>query len=357
MGFQELGHEVWYLEDTGTWAYDQVAQTYTKDSTANVAALSRLMQEFGLEDRWIYRNGADGKLFGLPEAKARDVLKNCDLIANVSGAAILEGFDCGSAHLMFLDGDPMFTQLAMLDPAKPESCDRVRRHHSHFSFGLNLGFPDCLVPTLGISWKRTVQPISLNHWSFAASPPTHGYSTVMNWASYAPKEWQGQLFGQKDLEFQHFLELPLRTPHPFALAMGQGPGQQRPTEKLRQLGWIIHEPDQMVPDHLSYRQFLSNSRAEWSVAKHGYVHSNSGWFSCRTACYLASGRPAVVQETGWSRFIPSGEGLFAFRSLDECVDQIARLESDYTHHRRAARRLAEEYFAAPLVCADLLRNC
>jgi hypothetical protein len=196
----------------------------------------------------------------------------------------------------------------------------------------------------------------LDLWPYSELPERYGYTTVMNWASYPPIEWQGRVYGQKDLEFQRFLELPQQCPESFALAMGQGPGRQRPTERLQQLGWTIYEPEQMVPDHQSYHQFLSASHAEWSIAKHGYVLSKSGWFSCRTACYLAAGRPAVVQETGWSRTIPSGHGVLAFRSVAECLEQIARLEADYSHHRLAARRLAEEHFAADKVCAKLLTD-
>ena len=176
----------------------------------------------------------------------------------------------------------------------------------------------------------------------------------MNWASYAPIEWEGKRYGQKDLEFERFKQLPKHTPQRLEMAMGQGIGSKRPTEELRALGWIILEAGDVLPDHRSYHEFLRTSKAEWSVAKHGYVAARTGWFSCRTACYLALGRPAVVQETGWSEFIPAGDGLLAFSTLDEAVDAIADINDHYSEHQAAARALAEQFFEAKKVCADLL---
>jgi hypothetical protein len=136
--------------------------------------------------------------------------------------------------------------------------------------------------------------------------------------------------------------------------MGVGIGGKRPTDELRALGWTILEPTDVIPDHWTYRDFLRTSKAEWSVAKHGYVEGRTGWFSCRTACYLALGRPAVVQETGWSDYIPSGEGIIAFSTMEEAVAAIADINDHYEEHRAAARALAEQYFEAKRVCADLL---
>src|SRR5271156_4505548 len=138
------------------------------------------------------------------------------------------------------------------------------------------------------------------------------------------------------------------------MAMGRGIGDRRPTEELRALGWTIHEAGVVLPDFRRYREFLRTSKAEWSVAKHGYVAARTGWFSCRTACYLALGLPAVVQETGWSEFIPAGDGLLAFSTLEEAVDAIADINDHYAEHQAAARAIAEQYFDAKKVCADLL---
>ena len=362
LGFRGLGHDVWYLEDSGAWPYDPIRQTVSEDCSYNVNYLRGMMTEFGFGDRWIYRNGADGKFHGAGETAARDLIKNGDVLVNVSSAGWLRDYDFGVKHQMFIDGDPMFCQVGLLDPKKADYAARVRAHDSHFTFGLNMGRPGCLAPETGIRWKRTVQPIALDHWPVQddANAAAQGsiaparFTTVMNWASYAPIEWQGKLYGQKDLEFERFKMLPKHTPQRLEMAMGQGIGSKRPTEELRSLGWTIHEAGEVLSDHRSYHEFLRTSKAEWSVAKHGYVAGRTGWISCRTACYLALGRPAVVQETGWSEYIPSGDGLLAFSTLEEAVDAIADINDHYAEHQAAARALAQQFFEAKKVCADLL---
>ncbi len=354
IGFRDLGHEVWYLEDSGAWPYDPVNKTISADCSYNVAYLGRVMAEFGFDGRWIYRNGADGVFHGAGEAKARELVKGADLLLNVSSAGWLKDYDIGVRHQMFIDGDPMFCQIGLNDPAQADYSARVRAHDSHFTFGLNVGAPDCLAPETGIAWKKTVQPIALQHWPRASEAPKDQMTTVMNWASYAPKEWEGKPYGQKDLEFEKFATLPQRTGQKLVMAMGVGVGGQRPTERLRELGWNIVETEEAVPDHHAYQKFLRDSKAEWSVAKHGYVAGRTGWFSGRTACYLALGRPAIVQETGWTKYLPHGEGLLAFSTLEEAVTAIDAVNSDYALHSAAARAIAEEYFDAKKVCADLL---
>jgi hypothetical protein len=354
LGFRALGHDVWYLEDSGAWPYDPVRQTVSDDCTYNVAYLRGMMDSFGFGDRWIYRNGADGKFHGAGEAAARDLIKNGDLLVNVSSAGWLKDYDFGVKHQMFIDGDPMFCQVGLLDPKNAAYAERVRAHDSHFSFGLNLGAADCLAPDVGIKWKKTVQPIALDRWPAQKDEGLDRFTTVMNWASYAPVEWEGKRYGQKDLEFEKFKHLPQHTPQHLEMAMGQGIGAKRPTEELRALGWTILEAGEVLPDHTSYHEFLRTSRAEWSVAKHGYVAARTGWFSCRTACYLALGRPAIVQETGWSNHIPAGDGLLAFSTLDEAVAAIADIKDHYAEHQAAARALAEQFFDAKKVCHELL---
>lgn len=354
LGFQALGHDVYYLEDTGVWPYDPIKETITEDCTYQVEALGRIMDFFKLGDRWIYRNAADGKFHGAGEKLARDLIKNGDLLVNVSTASWFTDYEVGVKHQMFLDGDPMFTQIGMQDPDKGDYTKRLRNHDSHFSFGLKLNDADCLVPPTGIHWKKTLQPVALDWWPYEKAAPLDRFTTVMNWASYKPKVWQGKEYGQKDIEFLKFADLPLHTPQPMVIAMGQGIGRKRPTEMLLEKKWTILEPDQVLPDHLTYRDFLRQSRGEWSIAKHGYVAGHTGWFSCRTACYLALGRPAVVQDTGWTDHLPHGEGLLAFNTLDEAVQGIASINGDYEKHRRAARAFAEKHLDARIVCQDLI---
>jgi hypothetical protein len=354
LGFAELGHDVYYLEDSGMWPYDPVNKTISADCTYNVAFLKKLMEELGLGDRWIYRNPADETFHGAGEAKARDLLKNGDLLVNVSTASWLSHYEVGVKHQMFIDGDPMFNQIEMLRSPEADYTKRLRAHDSHFTFGLKLGDPDCRVPDTGIKWKKTVQPVSLKWWPVQSEASGGAFTTVMNWASYKPKEFEGELFGQKDLEFEKFSDLPLHTPEKLVVAMGQGIGSKRPTELLQRKGWTILEPDEVLPDHWSYRKFLMESKGEWSIAKHGYVSARTGWFSCRSACYLALGRPVLVQDTGWTDHFPAGEGLLAFTTMDECVAGLAEISRNYAKHQKAARAFAEKHLDARVVCQDLL---
>jgi len=257
---------------------------------------------------------------------------------------------------MFIDGDPMFCQIGLLDGSNPLYAGRLRDHDSHFTFGLSVGQPDCPVPVDGITWRPTVQPIAIDQWPVTPVSADAPWTTVMNWASYKPKVWEGRTYGQKNLEFNRFRDLPSKTSIPLRLAMGLGVDGQRPAQELRQLGWDLVEPQEVVPDHRAYRSFLTNSRGEWSVAKHGYVEGKTGWFSCRTACYLAAGRPAVVQETGWSRHLPSDRGVLPFTTLDEAAEGLGKATRNYSEHSKAAREIALEFFDAKKVCQELLRQ-
>ena len=357
LGFRALGHDVWYLEDTGTWAYDPVKMEPSADCSHNTAYLAWVMKDFDMGDRWIYRNAADGSWHGA--VGAEKILSSANVLANVSGACWLTPETSRIPLKLFLDGDPMFTQIGLATEPDSNYAKHVAAHERHFSFGLNIGKCDCKVPAAGFHWRPTVQPIALEYWKPEAAGARGAiaegaWTTVMNWASYAPKEFQGEEYGQKDLEFERFLDLPSLTHERFVLAMGQGVGNKRPTAMLESKGWQIIEPDTHLPDYQTYHDFLSHSKGEWSIAKNGYVRSRSGWFSCRSACYLAAGKPVVVQDTGWSEHLPSGDGVIAFNTPDEAAAALDRVAENLDHHRQAARAFAEMHLEAGKVCAELL---
>jgi hypothetical protein len=352
-GFRQLGHDVFYLEDTETWPYDPIGNTVTDDCSYNVSYLREVMARLDLGDRWIYRNGPDGRYYGVDVAEARKICASADLFVNVSGCAWLRPEYRQIPRRIFIDSDPMFTQIGLLS-ANAEILERVRAHDSHFSFAENIGQLDCSIPAAGFHWLPTRQPIVLDWWPMATEPPRDVLTTVMNWVSYKECEYAGEKWGQKDVEFVRFIELPSLTTQPFEIAMGMGPGKSRPTELLRARGWRIIEPDEHLPDPWSYRNYLRGSKGEWSIAKQAYVKSRSGWFSCRSACYLALGRPCVLQDTGWSKFYPAGRGLFAFEHAGQATAAIDQVNADYDAHSRAARVLAEEHFEARKVLAAML---
>lgn len=343
-GFRQLGHEVFYLEDTEMWPYDPIHNTITADCSYNVRYLDAVMTRLGLAGRWIYRNAADGSVHGA----STDFCADADIFLNVSGCSCLRPEYQRIPKKIFLDTDPMFTQIALLTGQR----DVIRAHDVHFTFAENMDAQDCRIPTGDLEWIPTRQPIVLDWWT--PSPTGELFTTVMNWVSYKPCEYEGETWGQKDVEFMKFLDLPARTSQKLQIAMGMGPGMKRPTELLREKGWDIVEPSERLPDPWTYRDYLAQSKGEWSVAKEGYVKSRSGWFSCRSACYLALGKPCVLQDTGWSRIYPTGDGLFAFDTIEEAVAGIEEINADYAHHCAEARALAVEMFDARKVLGQLL---
>ncbi len=379
-GFRQLGHEVFYLEDTEMWPYDPVGNTISADCSYNVRYLGDVMTKLGLAGHWIYRNAADESYHGVSEADAKAFCASADVFLNVSGCGWLRPEYLRIPKKIFLDSDPMFTQVA-LESGQQDVIERIHAHDFHFTFAENIGAPDCRVPTAGLKWIPTRQPIVLDWWP--SPSPSHVtlsegegsvpktaemlrqaqhdnnvvrdvFTTVMNWVSYKPCEYNSDTWGQKDVEFLKFVDLPGRTTQRFEIAMGMGPGMKRPTEMLREKGWQIVEPGERLPDPWAYRDYLRTSKGEWSIAKEGYVKSRSGWFSCRSACYLALGRPCVLQDTGWSRVYPTGDGLFAFDTIEEAVAGIEEVNADYTHHSTEARAVAEEMFDARKVLGKLL---
>jgi hypothetical protein len=369
-GFRQLGHDVFYLEDTEMWPYDPIKNTISNDCSYNVNYLRGVMEKFGLADRWIYRSAPDASYHGHTNAEAKDICATADLFLNVSGCGWLRPEYLAIPCKIFLDSDPMFTQVALAS-GKQDVIERIRAHDRHFTFAENIGAPDCRIPDAGFRWIPTRQPIVLDWWDAPLTPslspprgegvrrtgegsPRDVLTTVMNWVSYKGCEYNGETWGQKDVEFLKFVDLPQKTAQKFEIAMGMGPGMKRPTEMLQQKGWQIIEPAEHLPDPWTYREYLRRSKGEWSVAKEGYVKSRSGWFSCRSACYLALGRPCVLQDTGWSNVYPTGHGLFAFRTMAEVLTAINAINADYAAHSRAARQLAEQMFDARNVLADLI---
>ncbi|MEI6084344.1 MAG: glycosyltransferase family 1 protein [Verrucomicrobiota bacterium] len=350
-GFRQLGHDVFYLEDTETWPYDPINNTISADCSYNVQYLGDVMQKLGLGDRWVYRNGADGKYYGA----SPDFCRGADVFVNVSGCGWLRDEYRAIPQKIFIDSDPLFTQVG-LALGMQEVIDRIGAHDFHFTFAENINAPDCRVPKGGLRWLPTRQPVVLDWFPRATETPRDVFTTVMNWVSYKPSEYAGETWGQKDLEFRKFLDLPQHTAQKFEIAMGLGQGKQRPTELILSKGWQLIEPDKALPDPWTYRDYLANSKGEWSVAKEGYVKARSGWFSCRSACYLALGRPCVLQDTGWSAHYPTGTGLFAFATMAEAVAGIAAINADYAKHSAGARAVAAEMFDARKVLGKMLEQ-
>jgi hypothetical protein len=352
LGLARLGHDVYYLEDTGQWPYNPHEVGVSKDCAFNVEYLGALMARYGLGDKWAYRFPWQSQWFGLSAAARAEVLRTADLLINVSGVLERPEEYRQVRRLAFIDSDPVFTQVK-LARGQDDFRKLIDLHDVQFSFGERVSD---FVPETGRRWRPTRQPVVLSEWRPAA-PYRDVFTTVMNWTSYNPVVYDGRTYGQKDVEFMRFLELPRQvTPTVLEIAVNEGKTRRTPRALLAHKGWRVVDPMLVCPDLDRYRQYVESSKAEWSVAKNGYVVGQAGWFSCRSACYLAAGRPVVVQDTGFRSILPVGEGLLAFTTMAEAVASIRDVEANYARHASAARVIAETYFDAGKVLSRLIED-
>jgi hypothetical protein len=354
LGLQRLGHDVYYLEDTGDAVYSPSDRASTiRDCTFNVEYLARVMARFGLADRWAYRFGATSHWYGLGDSVRAEVIDSAELLLNVSGSLPRADEYRRIPRLAFIDTDPVFNQIKLMR-GDTRFCRQLDAHDVHFTFGGRLRSPSV---SSGPCWRPTRQPVVLSEWR-SATPRRDVFTTVMNWKAKArPKVAAGRAYGQKDMELLRFLDLPGRVaPTVLEVALHAGRGHQAPRQLLLDRGWRVVDPEALGLDFEGYRDYIESSRAEWSIAKHGYVEGRAGWFSERSACYLAAGRPVVVQDTGFAGELPVGEGIVSFNTLDEAVAGIRTVEAQYSRHARAAQAIAETYFDSDTVLARLLQE-
>jgi len=342
LGLRALGHEVFYIEDTGECVYDPIENTIAVDPTYGTTYIHNALEPFGLGDRWAFVN-YDGSYHGATAAAVREYAADADLFINLSGGSWFWRDEYARIpHKVFIDSDPAYTQLAIAKGV-PWYVEFFQRYDRLFTFGANIGTAASPVPVGGFTWHKTWQPITLEDWR-AAVAPTDRFTTVMTWQI----ESFTDVIGNKDVEFVKVIDLPSRTPQPFELAING------PQKLLREHGWETVDAMKVSRTPWEYREFIHRSKAEFGVAKHTYVANHTGWFSDRTECYLASGRPALVQDTGWTAHLPSGEGLLAFSNPDEAVAGIERINADYDRHARSAAEIAREHFDASRLLPRLL---
>lgn len=346
VGFQRLGHEVIFLEDYG-WegsCYDPARDCMTDDPAYGVSFLQNLLHPFGLDTSWCYL-AADGRAYGMSREALAVYCDECDIYFNLSNINWIPELERCRRRVL-VDTDPVFTQIGGFGMGGPFS-----QYDVLFTYGENVHRRGCEMPTGGARWLPTRQPVTLDLWPVTEGDKSAPFTTVINWSAYGDREYQGKTYGQKDREFASFFELPREVGEPMAMAVN-GPPDVRC--KLADGGWRLDDPRDVTRDTASYQRYIGESRAEFCVAKHAYVTTGSGWFSDRSAAYMAMGRPVVLQDTGFSRFLPCGEGLLAFRTHDEAVAAIQQVRKDYAVHCRAARSIAETYFDARQVLSSLL---
>jgi hypothetical protein len=353
VGLQQLGWEVWYVEDGGANPYDPRISSVSMDCDYNLGYLRRIMQRFGLGGRWSYWDALNDAYVGLPRDRVRALFAEADAIINLCGATRLRAEHLRCPVRILIDTDPVYEQIkyAKADPAARAYVDA----HTHFfTYGENLGKPDCRVPLCGIDWRPTRPPVDPALWPFAAGEPSC-FTTIATWENKGKNiEFGGDSYvWSKHVNFVKFLDLPQHRPQTcFRMAMLPPDAAVRRT--VAEAGWGLVDPRPVSADLDSYREFVAGSRGEFTVAKDIYVRPRSGWFSDRSVCYLASGRPVVTMRTGFDKFIPVGRGLFDFATAEEALAAIDAIAADYPAHSRAARALAEDFFRFDRVLPAML---
>jgi hypothetical protein len=353
LGLQRLGCDVFFVEqiDPGTCVDGEGRPSSFRESD-NRAYFEAVMERFGLRDRsaLLYDGGRESS--GIDLERLLEVADSAALLVNISGHLTLEPVTRRVGRKAYIDLDPGFTQIWH---ASAEAGFTLGEHDLHFTVGENIGRPGCSIPTGGMDWIGMPPPVVLSQWPVAAADDRERFTTIGSWrAGHGTLEHEGRTLGLKVHEFRKVIELPEQAPGSFELALDIHPGDAADSEALRSHGWRLVDPGMVAADPDGFRAYVSGSGAEFSVATGVYVSTGSGWFSDRTVRYLAAGKPALVQDTGFTSNHPTGEGLVAFTNLGEAVAGAKRILSDYESHCRAARAVAEEHFDSDRVLRRFL---
>ena len=352
VGFQRLGHDVYFVEKSG-WSnscYDPVRNVMSDDCTYGIRTVNDLLSRFGLQGKWCFVDAA-GRYHGLARDRIEAVFKSADLFVDMGahGAWLAEAAD--TSLRVLVDGEPGFTQMKMEN--RLVAGEELPHYDLYYTTGRNIGTEKSTGPTAGKQWHHLFHPVAVPMFSHQPSKGGDPFTTVMNWQSYEAVEYRGRTYGHKDVEFTKFLDLPRLTTTLLEIAVS---GKQIPAQSLIEAGWRIRDAHAVTISFDSYSEYIRASAGEFSVCKSGFVATNIGWFSDRSAAYLASGRPVVLQDTGFSAHLPCGNGLFAVRSVDEAAAAINMISSDYERHSRWARELAAEHLDTPKVLGRFLRE-
>ena len=357
VGFERLGYETYYVEAHARTP-SMLMETAEDDSSARAAAfIAGALTPYGFGDRWAYHAlHLDGRCYGMSEAQLADLYRSAALIINLHGGTEPRAEHCATDRLVYLETDPVEVEI-QLAAAVRSTIDYLRPHCAFFTFGENYGRPGCRLPVNDqFAFQPTRQPVVLDFWRGLDQPPGDRFTTIGNWKQL----WREIRLGgvtyswSKHLEFLKFLDLPARTGAGFELALAGCEGAER--RELEQHGWTVREALPLSQDTDVYRNYIRESRGEFTVAKDQNVRLHTGWFSDRSATYLAAGRPVITQDTGFGEVLPTGEGLFAFSTLDEAVGAVEEIDSDYPRHSRAATEIAREHFDAERVLGSLLER-
>jgi hypothetical protein len=349
LGLRELGHEVAFVEPIPETAIRPANASLPQSE--NAAYFRQVVADFGLAERAALLLAGTRDTVGVSYEELHAIARQADVMINVSGMLTDRDLFRSIPIRLYLDLDPAFVQLWQA----VQGIDMRLEAHTHFAtVGLAIGTPSCSAPTCGRDWIPTRQPIALSHWPRAGKIRYDALTTVGNWRGYGSIENHGVFYGQKAHSFREFIALPQHTRERFLLAMAIHRDEASDLDALSRHGWQLYDPSEAAGSPASYRNFIQQSKGEFAIAKSGYVKSKCGWFSDRSVCYLASARPVIAQDTGFSKYLPTGAGLFAFATMDDALRCIAAMNDDYAANSAAARRLAETHFNSKDVLTSLL---
>jgi hypothetical protein len=350
IGLRALGHDVYYLEDVGDWS-----RTYSWEEGQHTDSLDypsdfirRSLEPYGFGDRWAYRVGRESRGRSIEEIRALCAEADLLLVRGIPFIVWRPDYDLPRRRA-FIDVDPGFTQvrLANGEPAFAETLGKCERL---FTISQRIGKPDCDIPAAGRVWNSTLPPVALEAWPVTPAPKDAPFTSVIRWRGFKDVKYRGKEYGQRDREFPKFIDLPAQSRQSFQIALTGGGA-----EKLTKAGWKVVEGWRTSRTTESYRSFIQDSRAEFGVAKHCYVATRGGWFSDRSVCYLASGRPVLVQDTGLG-WLPLGSGVLTYATAREAIHQIECINADYRSHQTSARALATTLFSTKRVLPQLLNQ-
>ena len=350
VGFRRLGHEVYFVEKAGysNACYDPVRDVMSDDCTYGIGAVNGLLGRFGLGERWCFVDAA-GRYYGLSRRRIEEILGSADLFMDMGthGSWLPEAE--GAARRVLVDGEPGFTQMKM--EKRLRAGETLPNYDLYYTTGWNIGSPASSAPAAGKNWRHLFHPVVVDMFQPAPIDPSGLFTTVMNWQSYEPVEFDAEIYGHKDVEFERFLDLPRRTGARLEIAVS---GTSVPHEILAEAGWAVRDAHEVTASFDAFGDYIRRSKGEFSVCKSGYVKTHSGWFSDRSAAYLASGRAVVLQDTGFSAHLPCGRGLFAPRTVEEAAAALDAINHTPERHAGWAREIAGEYLDAPKVLGNFL---
>lgn len=359
VGLQRLGHDVYYCEDSARYVYDPQTGNYGEDYSYAVAELDRLSKRFGFEGRWAFcaRFIKGEPTVGMTRAEMYDLLRSADTVLNICGSQEMHEDLRGLGNFLYIESDPGVEQI-LIDNGDPFPRTYLDEHRKLFTFGENIGTGAFPVPLHGMEWLPTRQPIVTDFWKTDAPPPGDAiFTTIANWNTSGLKDvqWRGEKYlWSKSLEFLRFKDAPQRSNEAFEMATNIRDSSVH--GDLEAHGWRLREADPVSHNIDSYVNYIRNSYGEFTVAKDQYVRLNTGWFSDRSACYLAAGRPVITQETGFTQYYGGQKGLIAFQTVEDIVEATKAIRADYAAHSRAAYEIAAEHFEATKVVSRLLEQ-